>query len=53
MTHPRLPSVTVIKPRKDQVRRQDWTEETVRWILSNPVYAGIGPVTDRYVTYQQ
>jgi hypothetical protein len=53
MTHPPLPSVTVIAPREDQVRRREWTEETVRWILSNPVYAGVGPVTDRYVSSQQ
>ncbi len=53
MTHPSLPCVTVIAPTEDQVRRRDWTEEKVRWILSNPVYAGIGPVTARYVSYQQ
>jgi hypothetical protein len=53
LTYPSLPHVTVIAPTEDQVRRRDWTEETVRWILSNPVYAGIGPVRDRYVSYQQ
>ena len=53
MTHPPLPSVTVIAPREDQVRRGEWTEATVRWILSNPVYAGVGPVTARYISSQQ
>ena len=53
LTYPSLPHVTVIAPTEDQVRRRDWTEETVRWILSNLVYAGIGPVRDRYVSYQQ
>ena len=53
VTHPPLPSVTVIAPREDQVRRSEWTEATVRWVLSNPVYAGVGPVTGRYISSQQ